>query len=199
MNRDDDDFTEISLGAKHPKPKSLASLYEYYISGAITGPEDYTEVFDQIRNARPDDEIRIHINSYGGDLYSAIQFMRVFNETQATVVASIEGACFSAATLLFLSAHVFEISPHSSFMIHTYSGGTYGKGSDMHAQLIYEKKWADKLFRSVYEHFLTEKEITEVLDGKDFWVDVDDVVKRMEVRGKLLKELAELEDATKPD
>lgn len=200
MSKDDEeDYVDISLGAKHPKPKSLATLYEYYISGAITGPEDYVEVFDQIRNARRDDEVRVHINSYGGDLYTAIQFMRVFGETDALVTASIEGACMSAATLLFLSAHAFEISPHSSFMVHTYSGGTFGKGSDMHAQLNHEKQWSEKLFKSVYRDFLTEKEITEILEGKDYWMDVEEVAERMNKRIATRKEMEELEKATTPD
>lgn len=201
MSKQDDDYIDgIMVGSKPSiKPKPIAHLYEYYISGAINGPEDYIEIFDQIRHAREDDEIRLYINSYGGDLYTAIQFMRVLSETQALVTASIEGACMSAATLLFLNADIFEVTPHSSFMIHSYSGGTFGKGSEMHAQIIHEKSWSSKLFTEVYEDFLSTKEIEEVLAGRDLWLSTEEVAERMNKRIATRKELAELEQQTKPD
>lgn len=201
MSKHDEDFLDntAGLGKSSIRPKNIASLYEYYISGAITGPEDYVEIFDQIRHAKEDDEVRLYLNSYGGDMYTAIQFMRVLSETRALVTCSIEGACMSAATLIFLNADVFQVTPHSSFMIHSYSGGTVGKGSEMHAQIVHEKRWAEKLFREVYEDFLTNEEITDILAGRDLWMTVDEVVERMNKRITTRKELEELERATKPD
>lgn len=203
MNKNnDDDFIEgiVMGGSKNPiKPKIIAQLYEYYISGAITGPEDYIEIFDQIRHAREDDEIRIYLNTYGGDMYTAIQFMRVLSETSALVTCSVEGACMSAGTLIFLNADIFEVTPHSSFMIHNYSGGTIGKGAEMHAQITHEKKWSEKLFKEVYEDFLTVKEIDEVLAGRDLWLEIEEVAERMNKRIATRKELAQLEEETKPD
>ncbi len=180
-------------------PKVTSHVYEFYISGYIDSPEEYIEVFDLIRHAREDDTIKLYINSCGGDLFSAIQFLRVLSDTDALVIASVEGACMSAATLLFLSADVFEVTPHSSFMIHNYSGGTVGKGSEMHAQIVHEKKWSEKLFKEVYEDFLTSKEIEEILAGRDLWMEVDEVADRMNKRIATRRELAELEEATKPE
>lgn len=196
---DDETIEGILMGNKTLiRPKVTSSLYEYYISGPITGPEDYIEIFDQIRHAREDDEIRIYLNTYGGDMYTAIQFMRVLSETNALVTCSVEGACMSAGTLIFLNADIFEVTPHSSFMIHSYSGGTVGKGSEMHAQIIHEKLWAEKLFKEVYEDFLTSNEIDLILAGKDLWMDVDEVAERMNKRITARKQLAELEEATRP-
>jgi len=198
----DDDFIEGIMMSEHKssvKPKSIATLYEYYISGEITSPEDYIGIFDEIRHAREDDEIRIYLNTYGGNLYTAIQFMRVLSETNALVTCSVEGACMSAGTLIFLNADVFEVTPHSSFMIHNYSGGTMGKGSEMHAQIVHEKKWSEKLFKEVYEDFLTNKEIDEILAGRDLWMEVEEVAERMNKRIAARRELAELEKLTEPD
>lgn len=201
MNKDDEDYVSGALlGTKACiKPKTIACLYEYYISGVISGPEDYIEIFDQIRHARADDEIKIYLNTYGGDMYTAIQFMRVLSETSALVTCSVEGACMSAGTLIFLNADVFEVTPHSSFMIHNYSGGTIGKGSEMHAQITHEKKWSEKLFKEVYEDFLTVKEIDEILAGRDLWMEVDEVAERMNKRIATRREMAELEEQTKPE
>lgn len=181
------------------EPKIAAQVYEFYISGSIESPEHYIDMFDIIRHARHDDVVKLYINSFGGDLFTGIQFLRVLSETDALVVVSIEGACMSAATLLFLSADQVEITPHSSIMIHNYSSGTFGKGNEMHLQIQHERKWSETLFRDVYEDFLTAEEIQSVIDGKDIWLDSDDVMVRMQKRADIRKELAELEEQTKPE
>ena len=200
-NNSDDDIEGIIMTSNKGtvRPKNIATLYEYYISGVITGPEDYIHIFDQIRHAREDDDVKIYINSYGGDMATALQFMRVLNETSATVTCSVEGMCASSATLIFLNAHIFEVTPHSSFMIHTFSGGTFGKGAEQYAQVAFEKKWSEKLFKEVYEDFLSPKEIEEVLAGRDLWLEIEEVAERMNARIKARQELAELEEQTRPD
>lgn len=197
----EDDFIEgIMLGSsKQLPPKILARMYEFYVSGNITSPENYIEDFNTIRHLTSEDVVKVYLNSCGGYLATAIQYMRVLAETEATVIVSIEGDCMSAATMIFLAADQWEITPHSSFMIHNYSGGTGGKGHEMYGQVQYERKWSEKLLREVYEHFLTEQEVIAVLDGKDLWMDVDELVVRMEKRAKALQELTELEEQTKPD
>ena len=195
-----DEDMDISLGTTPGRvtPKVVAQLHEFYISGAIKSPDNYIEWFDVIRHARPDDTIKLYINSYGGDLFTGIQFLRVLSETNALVVASIEGACMSAATLLFLAADEVEITPHSSIMIHDYSSGTIGKGGEMHRQVTFERKWSETLFRDVYEDFLTQDEVTDIIDGKDLWLNSENVLERMQKRAAIRKEMAELEEQTRP-
>ena len=163
-------------------PKVAASVYEFYISGEIESPDCYIDMFDTIRHARKDDTVKIYLNSPGGDLFTAIQFMRVFADSDAYIVCSVEGACMSAATMIFLAADSVEITPHSSFMVHDYSSGTFGKGNEMYHQIQHERRWSEKLLREVYEDFLTVEEIKQVVEGKDLWMDIDEVVLRMEDR-----------------
>ena len=151
--------------------------------GEITTPDDYVEWYEIIRNATENDVIKIHINSPGGNLFTAVQFMRVMGESQARIIASVEGACMSAATMVFLSADGFEISEHSMFMFHNYSGGTIGKGGEMYDNIMYERKWSDKFMRSVYSGFLTDIEIKSMLENKDIWMDPEEVFKRLNKRG----------------
>lgn len=171
--------------------KPIGHIHEFYLSGEIESAEEYIEWFDTIRHAGETDIVKIYINSPGGDLFTAIQFMRVLAETNATVVASVEGACMSAATMIFLCAENFEVTPHSMFMFHNYSGGTFGKGGEMIDQLQHERTWSAKLLREVYAGFLTEDEITAMLDNRDLWMDGSEVVKRLENRAKLAQAIAE--------
>ena len=175
------------------EPKNAAQVYEFYICGEIGSPDMYIDAFDTIRHARDTDVVKIYINSYGGDMFTGIQFMRVLAETNATVVCSVEGACMSAATMIFLCADQWEVTPHSMFMFHNYSGGTFGKGGEMYGQIQHERKWSETLLNEIYEGFLTKEEIKSLLDNKDMWMDVDEVVLRMEERSEMLKKKMEEE------
>jgi len=172
--------------------KSTASIHEFYLSGEIEEPDQYIEWFDTIRHARETDQVKIYINSCGGDLYTAIQFMRVLYDTAAEVTCSVEGACMSAATMIFMCADVFEVTPHSTFMFHNYSGGTFGKGGEMIDQLQHERKWSARLMNEIYADFLTEAEVTQILENRDIWMDGEEVVERMNSRmEKMAKEAKE--------
>jgi ATP-dependent protease ClpP protease subunit len=164
--------------------KQAVNIHEFYLSGDVEGSEEYIEWFDIIRSASQNDVIKIYINSPGGDLFTAIQFMRVLTETDAQVVISIEGACMSAATLIFMCGHQYEISPHSVFMFHNYSSGMAGKGGEMFDRMAHERIWSEKLFQDVYADFLNEREIKSILDNKDLWMDSDEVIKRLKKKIK---------------
>lgn len=169
--------------------KEIAHLHEYYLTGEIEDASKYTEWFNQIRHAPPTDIVKLYINSEGGSLWTAIQFMRVLKECKAPVIASVEGACMSAATIIFLMSDSYEISPHSMFMFHNYSGGTIGKGGEMIDQIKHERGWSEKLLTEIYDNFLTKEEIRAILDNKDIWMTAEEVVARLNKKAKLAKKL----------
>lgn len=162
--------------------RAAVNIHEFYLCGEIESADEYIEWFDIIRHAGPTDVVRIIVNSYGGDLFTAIQFLRVLTETEATVIVSVEGACMSAATMIFLAADQFEVSEHSMFMFHNYSGGVVGKGGEMLDRLQHERVWSEKLLRDIYNDFLTEDEIKLMLNNKDLWMDSEEVIKRLEAK-----------------
>lgn len=157
-------------------------IHHFYVSGELQSAENYTEWFQIIRSASSMDVIYIHINSEGGDAFTMIQLMRVLSESEAKVITSAEGFCASAATMLFLCGDQCEVSDHSVFMFHTFSSFSYGKGSEMFAQVSLERSWGEKLVKQVYKDFFTDKEIDALLDGKDYWMEADEVVKRLHTK-----------------
>jgi ATP-dependent protease ClpP protease subunit len=159
--------------------KPVAHVHEFYLSGEICDAEEYIEWFDVIRNASATDTVRIYINSPGGDLFTTLQFLRVMGETEATIVCSVEGACMSAATMIFLHGHSQEVTPHSLFMFHNYSAGTFGKGGEMYDQLQFERTWSENFMTEVYQDFLTSEEISSMMHNKDIWMGSEEVVKRL--------------------
>ena len=178
--------------------KQAVNIHEFYLSGEVESPEEYIEWFDTIRNASENDVLKFYINSPGGDLFTAIQFMRVLGDTNGNVIVSVEGACMSAATLIFLMGHQFEVSSHSMFMFHNYSSGVVGKGGEMYDRLVHEKGWSEKLMRDVYADFLTEEEINSILNNKDIWMDGDEVVKRLKDKIAKIESAEEEQEEEKP-
>ena len=167
-----------------PYVEDYGSIKEYYLVEEIGDPQDYVDCFHDIRNSRSTDIIKIYINCPGGNLFTTIQFIQVLAETEAHIIACVEGACMSAATLIFLMADEFIITDHSMFMFHNYSGGTEGKGGEMYHGMIHERKWAATLFQEMYDGFLTQSEIVDLLNDKDIWLDSKQVFERLEKRAK---------------
>lgn len=186
----DDTFLNIPIARQH----------SLYLSGPILEPQNYTKWFHLMRHCSEHDVIMLHINSQGGDASTAIQFMRAMVDCQGTVIASVEGNCMSAATMIFLSADVFQVSEHSMFMFHNYSGFSYGKGGEMFDSITHERKWSKGLLESCYKDFLTQDEINSMLDGKDIWMDADEAADRLVKRAELREKQEEEEEkaAAKP-
>ena len=182
----------LGMGQKNKNmlpSKSIVAKHDLYLTGEIKAADQYTDWFELIRSGGKSDIITIHINSYGGDLFTAIQLMRCIQESDAIITASVEGACMSAATMVFLQAQSFEISDHSAFMFHNYSGIAVGKGAEMFAQVSFEKKLIDKMMKKVYNGFLSETEIKDVLEGKDLWLDGEEVALRLKAMKKDVQQL----------
>lgn len=173
--------------------KQYVNIYEFYLCGELETPEEYIQWFDTIRHAGETDVIKIYINSPGGNVFTAIQFMRVLKESSAKIVMSVEGECASAATMIFLCGDSFEVSEHSMFMFHNYSSGVFGKGGEMFDQLKHERKWSERLLREIYEDFLTEQEIVSILDNKDIWMSGDEIIERLKAKKAVIESESETE------
>ena len=165
--------------------KPISRVHKFYLLGEIKSSSEYMQWFEIIRTASEHDVIMFHINSHGGDLFTAIQFMRVMSETKATIVASVEGACMSAATIIFLCAKHWEISKHSMFMFHNYSSGSFGKGGEMYDNITHERTWSQKLWKDIYTGFLTTDEINAILQNKDIWMSSEEVTKRLKQKTEI--------------
>ena len=57
----------------------------------------------------------------------------------------------------------------------------------MLAQVMHDGEWVRGLSEEVYQDFLTQPEIDQMLDGKDFWFGSEEVIKRLQNRVKKQK------------
>jgi ATP-dependent Clp protease protease subunit len=175
--------------------RPVSNLYSFYLF-EVGSPESYADWFETMRQAGEHDLVKIHINSPGGNLNTTIQLMRCMAECQATVVASVEGECMSAATMVLMQADMAEISDHSMFMFHNYSGGAIGKGGEIFDKVSFEKPWIEGIMRDCYEHFLSDEEIEKMLDGKDYWMDSEEVTERLQAKAKIIETLNDVKEGS---
>lgn len=156
----------------------MGEYIRVYIYGVIGEIEDYIEIIATIRDSSENDIIKVFLNTPGGNLNTALSIVKAMNESRGHIITVIDGECISAGTLIFLSGREYEISEDCAFMIHTYSNGMFGKGHELDSQIAFEKQWFIKLAKRFYKDFLTEEEIQKIIDGKDLWMDSEEVAIR---------------------
>lgn len=76
-------------------------------------------------------EIRLHINSPGGDVFDGIAIMNALRAHSARVVAVVDGIAASAASFIAVAADELVMSRNSELMIHDAWGFCVGNAEDM--------------------------------------------------------------------
>jgi hypothetical protein len=85
-------------------------------------------------------------------------------------------------------------------MFHNFSGGVFGKGHEQIAQVTATQEWFTALARKLYIPFLSETEFESIVDGKDLWIqseDIRDRLKKMVAAMAKEQEAAEAKEAEK--
>ena len=164
-----------------PYVKSTNQL-DVYINTSIDEPSCYSEICYILSTLTEDETVYFHINTPGGILDSAFQLVDAIKGCRATTVAQLTGTVASAGTIIALSCDKLIVAEHTSFMIHNYSSNAYGKGNELKARQEHIDKSTNDAFKEFYSGFLTDKEVKEVINGKDIWLTADEVRMRWQCK-----------------
>lgn len=156
------------------------TVYDILLDEPIEEPKYYRDAFHVLRTASEMDMVRIIINSPGGLLSSAIAFRNAIAEANCPVIAVIEGECHSAASMIACSCDDMEVKDYASSLVHSASYGSMGTSSNIQAHVDFTTKQTQKFIREVYEDFLSDQEIDEVLKNREIWLDADEIRERWE-------------------
>lgn len=172
---------------------------DVYLTDPIEAPAEYNKLCHGLANAYPSETVKIFINNGGGYIDSGFMIIDAIKNSKAKVTAKLSGTVASAATIIALACAEIEIAPHTSFMIHNYSGGAQGKGHEMKAQMDFTDAQLNEAFVAIYGGFLTPTEMELVIAGKDYWMGKSEVEDRLAARKKgdteRLEELAAIRKA----
>lgn len=161
--------------------QSHANDYIIRLAREISEPDDFSDEFQLFAGAGPQDQIKLQIVSGGGSLNTCHMIRKAMEECEAKIIGWIGPTCASAAGAIALACDEWEVDEMSSLMVHTgaFSPG-WGKSQDVVASAVHQDRMVTKFIRNTYTGFLTETEILQVIDGKEFWFEGDELVERLE-------------------
>ncbi len=157
------------------------SITRVYISQNIGAPAVYIPLIQFLSTRQRGDVVHIHLNCYGGRLDAGIQIVTAIMNTQATVVAHLDGVAYSMAAVMFLSCDAHVVSPYGKLMLHTYSGGGGGgKAPDQRAaQNAIDETYA-KIIQNICIPFLTKREVKDMLENsRDLYFGYEEIMERL--------------------
>jgi ATP-dependent protease ClpP protease subunit len=189
-NDDEDEEGEVSIRTNsqylpYYESTKVNRCIKVSLDENIKEPKYYRTVLQGIESLGEGDVVLLSINSYGGQLDGAIAIINAIENTEAEVHASIEGVAASAASLIALASPSISVSPYATMMVHSATFGAFGKQSDVISHASFVDKQVRTLMHNVYKDFLTDKELEEVIMGKEFWFDAEEIVLRLELRAQL--------------
>lgn len=89
---------------------------------------EFLQTLDQVPGAT---EIRLHLNSPGGEVYEAVAILNALRQHPARVVAVVDGIAASAASFIAAGADELIMSPNTELMIHDAWGIGIGPAETM--------------------------------------------------------------------
>lgn len=137
------------------------------------------ELFNTLHSAGGNDTLTIRIDSPGGMLSELYRFKALIVEKfygRCTTILDPAGA--SAGALTFTYGDKRIVYEHSWAMFHDWSGGVWGKASDIEKSLIFRRELFKKTFREDLKDFFTEEEIENMFKGQEFWLDAKELCNR---------------------
>ena len=146
--------------------KTIGNEIHFY--GEIT-PENTLEFVESFRKLEThllkqkadligyEPEIRIHIMSEGGDMFSGFTLKNVIEKSRVKVVTIAQGACCSAATFMFLGGSERRMGENAYLLIHQLSTDFWGKYQDLKDEV----KSCDNFMASLKKMYMSKTEIPE--------------------------------------
>lgn len=158
-----------------------ARVADVYILGYITSDKWYeNEVsakgFVEEINALDVDLIRVHIDSYGGEVSKGWAMYNALREHPARVDTYADGFVLSAALFPYLAGESRNASILSAFYLHEASVGTYGYASDLRAAADEVEKITDIGINAFVERAGLDAEKVKELMAAETWLSPEEAL-----------------------
>ena len=161
-----------------------------FLDEDITSPGNYRDVIHCLATCGENDNVNILVNSSGGRTDSIWQIIEAMKGCRGDVSVTVIGAAYSAASMLACMAPECYIADSAEFMLHTAHYGSIGTVPNVKGQTDFATRQINKLLDQAYKGFLTDKELEELKNGKEYWFDAEEAGKRMVKRYKYLNGLS---------
>lgn len=164
------------------EPCSIA--WKIKVDGEIADVSQFNSAVEVLGRAKEDDKVIIYLQSPGGSLDATDSILHAMRNCEAPIHIVATGNCSSAATFILLESDSFELSDNFNALLHCGSVGAGGNTNEFRKSAVFYSGYMEKTLRKNYEGFLSEKELDDMLNGQDIWLDAqawcDRFVQRME-------------------
>jgi ATP-dependent Clp protease, protease subunit len=160
-----------------------------FIDDDIVAPSAYRDVIHCLATCGENDSVNMLVNSSGGRTDAIWQVIEAMKGCRGQVSVTVIGAAYSAASMLACMAPDCFIADSAEFMLHTAHYGSIGTVPNVKGQTDFATRQINKLLDQAYKGFLTDKELDELKNGKEFWFDAEEAIKRMGRRYRYLDSL----------
>ena len=121
--------------------------------------------------------IYLHINSYGGCVFSGFNIIDVIESCSVPIYSIVEGCAASAGTLMSVVCDKKYIRKNSYMLIHQLSSGCWGKMCEIEDEVENLTDFMDKIKKIYMDNTkIPKKELTELLKH-DLWLNSDKCLK----------------------
>ncbi len=163
-----------------------------FIDDDILAPSNYRDVIHCLATCSENDSVNMLVNSSGGRTDAIWQIIEAMKGCRGEVAVTVIGAAYSAASMLACMADNCYIADSAEFMLHTAHYGSIGTVPNVKGQTDFATRQINRLLDQTYKGFLTDKELEELKNGKEYWYDAEESQKRMTKRYKYLAGLSKL-------
>lgn len=148
------------------------------IDDEVDSPSKYRGVYDALYKAESKDSVTVILNTPGGYLATQNQMVNCLLDTKAKTKSVIHEAS-SAGVGIALACDEVEVKKFGYMFFHNASGGAWGKVNEVIIRSDHFKTYWQSVMSELYRGFLTEVEIQQVFEGKDFYFHKDEIEKRL--------------------
>lgn len=171
-----------------------AGEFNIYLFDEIVSAEQFIPAIEALKAAGSNDVVHIHLSTPGGSMDATDTFLDELSKCQAKIITHASGGVHSAGTIILLHSDHFFLSRNFNALVHNASYGAGGKASDVRAQVKYTDRHVQKVLSETYAGFLTETEIAQLIEGKDFWFDAEEFGERFERRNEYFRRLMQADE-----
>lgn len=169
----------------HYQQQITYTAHRFFLDKNIDSPEEYRDVIQVLLSAQEGEIVEFVISSSGGVLESAMNIVSAIRETNATVRAILSGSCHSAASVIALACDEVIVFDYANMLCHSATFGSFGKTTEITSHVKFLEKYLENIASDAYSGFMSDLEIKQMLEGKDFWFDAEDIRTRLEKRSEI--------------
>lgn len=188
-NRNDIDDFKMDRSIQMFHKSMQVDSVDVYLDEHIGDLLYYRGLIQYLHEMDEHDQLRIWLDTPGGDLGSALAIIDAINNSEGNVTTIVTGEAASAGSLIALMSPNLMLGERARFFLHAASYGIgFSKQSDIENYVDNNKTFLREIMQEAYSGFLTDQEMELLFVGKDYYFRGDDLRERLEKRCKYLEQ-----------